>query len=125
MGRASAGRATFWLAAVVVIGSGCGAPGAAMPPGEPEAQLVVKEACRADAECTIGRPAPCSFCGGCDQAMTQAEYDDLERQARDCPPLEGVNGSPVACGPCPMGPDRAACVNGECVGIVADAAGPR
>jgi len=44
-------------------------------------EFVGDGACRIDADCTVGRRAPCSFCGGCPQAMTQAEYDELDRQA--------------------------------------------
>jgi hypothetical protein len=83
------------------------------PPGL-ESEFVGDGTCRTDAECTVGRRAPCSFCGGCPQAMTQVEYDELGRQGRDCPPPEGP---PPACSPCRVAVDRVVCVDGACLGV--------
>jgi hypothetical protein len=88
-------------------------------PADLEPQFVGDGPCRADVECTVGRRGVCTFCGGCDQVMTQAEYDELNREGQHCPPPEGP---PPACSPCPWGPDRAVCVDGECLGV-ADAPG--
>ena len=70
--------------------------------------------CRTDADCTVSRATGrCSFCGGCDAAMTLAEH---ERRAKvSC---EGVVLQPVACSPCQGGPDRATCIEGECIGVL-------
>jgi hypothetical protein len=70
--------------------------------------------CRTDADCTVSRATVgCSFCGGCDAAMTLAEHERRAKVSCDRVVLQ-----PVACSPCQGGPDRATCIDGECIGVL-------
>ncbi len=68
--------------------------------------------CRTDADCAVGSSS-CPPCGGCRAVMSRAEADRLAHTK-----CVAWNGPSPSCSPCPRGPNRAVCINTQCVGVM-------